>query len=125
MEAISWYRFQRDGGTATGWGLPGCTPADGEVRLGSTDLTLGSGPEASQYGKVFSQAASVSFFTLYAENERSMELSNNARSISRPVLSVSQLLRKSIRSCLSRTYFDGTELRYNELREALAKHAKC
>ena len=35
-----------------------------------------------------------------------MELSNNAQSIARPVLSVAQLLRKSIRSCLSRTYFD-------------------
>ena len=74
---------------------------------------------------VFSQAASLRFFTHYAEYERRMELSNNAQSISRPVLSVSQLLRKSIRSCLSRTYFDGTELQDDDLREALAKQAEC
>ena len=54
-----------------------------------------------------------------------MELSNNAQSISRPVLSVAQLLRQSIRSRLSRAYFDGTELQEDDLREALAKHAKC
>ena len=54
-----------------------------------------------------------------------MELSNNAQSISRPVLSVSQLLRQFIRSRLSRTYFDGTELQKDYLREALAEHAEC
>ena len=54
-----------------------------------------------------------------------MELSNNAQSLSRPVLSLSQLLHRSIRSCLSRTYFDGTELQDDDLREALAKHAEC
>ena len=54
-----------------------------------------------------------------------MALSNNAQSISRPVLSVSQLLRKSIRSCLSRTYFDGTERQDDDLREALVNHAEC
>ena len=54
-----------------------------------------------------------------------MELSNNAQCISRPVLSVAQLLRQSIRSCLSRAFFDGNELQRDNLREALAKHAKC
>ena len=39
------------------------------------------------------------------------------------MLSVAQLLRKSIRSCLSRTYFDGTELQDDELREALAERS--
>ena len=62
---------------------------------------------------MFSEASSLCFFTQYAQ------------SISRPVLSVVQLLRKSIRSCLSRTYFDGTELQSIDLREALAKHAEC
>ena len=51
--------------------------------------------------------------------------SATTQSISRPVLSVAQLLRQSIRSCLSRTYFGGTELQEDDLREALAKHAKC
>ena len=54
-----------------------------------------------------------------------MKLSNNSQSISRPVLSVSQLLRTSNHSCLSRTDFDGTELQDDDLREALAKHAEC
>ena len=53
-----------------------------------------------------------------------MELSNNAQSLSRPVLSLSQLLHRSIRSCLSRTYFDGTEVQDDDLRNALAKHAE-
>ena len=51
--------------------------------------------------------------------------SATTQSISRPVLSVAQLLRQSIRSCLSRTYFGGTELQEDDLREALAKHAEC
>ena len=92
------------------------------VRIGLNDLILGSGPGAPQYGRVFSQAASLRFYTQYAEYERAMELSSNAQSISRPVLSVAQLLRQSIRSCLSWTYFDGTELQEDDLREALAKH---
>ena len=33
--------------------------------------------------------------------------------------------RKSTRSCLSRTYFDRTELQDDDLRETLAKHAAC
>ena len=88
-------------------------------------MILANGPQTPQYGRVFSQAASLRFFTQYVEYERSVELSNNARSISHPVLWVSQLLPKSIRSCLSRTYLDGTELRGDDLREALAKHAEC
>ena len=108
---MSQHRSQRGGGAAVGGGVPGSTSADGEVRVGLTDVILENGPEDPQYGRVLSQAASLRFFTLYAEYKRSMELSNNAQSISRPVLSVSQLLlRKSIRSCLSRTYFDRTEL---------------
>ena len=110
LEAMSQHRSKREGDAAAGGGSPGSTSAHIEVRVGLTDFILGNGPEALQYGRVFSQAASLRFFTQYAKYERSMELSNNAQSISRPVLSVSQLLRKSIRSCLSRNYFDATEL---------------
>ena len=110
LEAMSQHCSQRGGGVAAGGGSPGSTSAESEVRVGLTDLILRNGREAPQYGRVFSQAASLRFFTQYAEYERSMALSNNAQSISRPVLSVSQLLRKSIRSCLSRNYFDATEL---------------
>ena len=89
-------RSQRRGGIAAGGGSLGSTSADGEVQVGLTDLILGNGPEALRYGRVFSQAASLWFFTQYAEYERSMEFSNNAQSISRPVLSVAQLLRKEV-----------------------------
>ena len=123
---MSQRRSQRGGAAAAeGGGSQGPTSADDEVRIGLNDLILGNGPGAPQYGRVFSQAASLRFYTKYAEYERAMELSNNAQSISRPVLSVAQLLRQSIRSCLSLTYFDGTELQEDDLREALAKHAEC
>ena len=51
--------------------------------------------------------------------------SATTHSLSRAVLSVAQLLRQSIRLCLSRTYLYGTELQEDDLREALAKHAEC
>lgn len=73
----------------------------------------------------FSQASSLKFNTDYAEYERSMVLCNNSQSITRPVLSAAQLQRKSVRSCLLRTYLDGTDLVEEDLRGALAKHAKC
>ena len=117
---------QRGGAAAAeGRGSQGSTSADCEVRIGLNDLIMGNGPGAPQYGRFFSQAASFCFYTQKAEHERAMELSNNAQSISRLVLSVAQLLRQSIRSCLSRTYYDGTELQEEDLREALAKHAEC
>ena len=102
---MSQRRSQR-GGAAAGEGgrSQGPTSADGEVRIGLNGLILGNGPGARQYGWVFSQAAPLRFYTQYAEYERAMELGNNAQSISRPVVSVAQLLRQSIRSCLSRTY---------------------
>ena len=93
---MSQRRSQRGGAAAAeGGGSQGPTSADGGVRIGLNDLILGNGPGAPQ------------------------------QSISRPVLSVAQPLRQSIRSCLSRTYFDGTELQEDDLREALAKHAEC
>ena len=116
---------QRGGAAAAeGGGSQGSTSADGEVRIELNDLILVNGPGAPQYGRVFSQAASLRFNTQYAEYQRAMELSINAQSISRPVLSVAQLLRQSIRSCLSRTYFDGTGLQEYDVREAFAKHAE-
>ena len=120
-------RRSQHGGVAAaeGGGSQGPTSADGEVRIGLNDLILGNGPGAPHYGRFFSQAALLRFYTRYAEYERAMELSNNAQSISRPVLPVAQLLRQSIRSSLSWTYFDGTELQEDDLREALAKHAEC
>ena len=110
---------------AGGGGSQGPTSADDNARIGLNDLILENGPGAPPYGRVCSQAASLRFYTQYAEYERVMALSNNAQSISRPVLSIAQLLRQPIRSCPSRIYFDGTGLRVGDLREALAKREEC
>ena len=83
-------------------GSQGSSSSDGEVLVGLTDVILSNGPEASQCGRVFSQSASLRFYTQYAEYDRSIEFSNSEQSISRPALSVAQLLHKSIRSCMSR-----------------------
>ena len=99
--------------------------ADSEVRVGLTDLILGNEPEAPQYGRVFRRQRRCGFSRNTRNTSEVLEPSNNPQSISRPVLSVSQLLRKSIRSCLSQTCFDGTELQDDDLREALVKHAEC
>ena len=109
---MSQRRSQRGGAAAAeGGGSQGPTSADGEVRIGLNDPILANGPGAPQHGWVFSQAASLRFYIQYAEYERAMELSNNAQSISRPVLSIDQQLRQSIRSCLSRTYLMGLNYR--------------
>ena len=36
-----------------------------------------------------------------------------------------ELLQKHIRACLSRTFFDGSDVEEENLREALARHAQC
>ena len=41
-EAMSQHRSQRGGGVAAGGGSPGCTSADGEVRVGLIGLILGN-----------------------------------------------------------------------------------
>ena len=70
---MSQRRSQRGGAAAAeGGGSQGPTSADGEVRIGLNDLILGIGPGAPQYGRVFSQAASLRFYTQYAEYERAM-----------------------------------------------------
>ena len=99
--------------------------AGGELRAGLTNVVLGNGPKVPVYGRRYSQQNSLKFYTKYAEYERSLELANSGQTFQRPLLQVAQLLPKSIRSCLSRVYFDGTELEENDLREALAKHAEC
>ena len=68
--------------------------ADSEAQVGFTDLILGNGPKAPQYGRVLSQSSSLKFYTEHAEYKRKVELCNSAQSISRPVLSIAQLLRK-------------------------------
>ena len=74
-------RCSQSGGAAAaeGGGSQGPPSADGEARIGLNDLILGNGPGAPQYGRVFSQAASLRFYAQYAEYERAMELKNNAQ----------------------------------------------
>ena len=38
---------------------------------------------------------------------------------------MSELLQKHIGMCLSKTFFDGSDLEEEKLREALARHAQC
>ena len=97
-------------------GKPSVSAGDeGELRAGFAELILGQGPKPPMFGRLFSQASSL----------RNMELCNSEQSIHRPVLKLAQLLPNSIRRCLSRTYFDGDELDYEDLCEALSKHAEC
>ena len=60
-EAMSQHRSQRGGGVAAGGDSPGYTFADGEVRVGLTNLILGNGPEAPQYGSVFASSVAAVF----------------------------------------------------------------
>ena len=39
--------------------------ADGEVRFGLADLVLGGAPKVPEYGRTFSQANSLKFYTGY------------------------------------------------------------
>ena len=57
--------------------------------------------------------------------EEAVKLSNKGRTVQAALLTVTELVPKHIRACLSRTIFDGTVLEEDNLREALARHAKC
>lgn len=57
------------------------TSTEDEVRAGISDLILGQGPKAPTYGRVFSQAPSLRFYTQYQEYERSVELCNSGQPI--------------------------------------------
>ena len=59
---MSQHRSKRGGVVAAGGGSPGSMSADGEVRVGLTDLILGNGPKAPQYGSVFSQGSVAAVF---------------------------------------------------------------
>ena len=61
LEAMSQHRSQREEGVSAGGDSPGSTSADGEVRVGLTDVIFGNGPEAPQYGRVFAGSVIVFF----------------------------------------------------------------
>ena len=117
-------RSQAAGGTAGNAGAADEPGRAGE-QVDFTKMILGERPSALACGRKFSQANSLRFYKAYEEYKRSLELCNSGQSITRPLLQLTQLLRKSIRSCLSRTYFDGSDLEEDDLLEALAKHAEC
>ena len=111
--AMSQRCSQREGPAATAGGRSqSSTPADGEVQIGLNILIFRNGLGALECGRILRRQRR-SVFIHNMEYQRAMELSNNAQSIARPVLSVAQLLLQSIRSRLSRAYFGGTELQEN------------
>ena len=95
------------------------------VKFKLTELVPGGSLKAPEYGRHFSEAASRKFFQKYAEYEEAVKLSNKGRTVQAALLTVTELVPRHIRACLSRTIFDGTVLEEDNLREALARHAKC
>ena len=95
------------------------------VKFKLTELVPGGSLKAPEYGRHFSEAASRKFFQKYAEYEEAVKLSNKGRTVQAALLTVTELVPKHIRACLSRTIFDGTVLEEDNLKEALARHAKC
>ena len=74
------------------------------------ELILGQGPKPpAAYGRMFSQASSLRFYSQFQE-----------QSIHRPVLKLAQLLPNCTWRCLSRTYFNGDEFDDEDLWEALS-----
>ena len=73
----------------------------------------------------FSRTASKKFLGLYADYQRGVKLSNKEETVKRHILSMSVLLQKHIHACLSRTFFDGSDLEKEKMHEALARHTQC
>lgn len=90
------------------------------------NLVLGDGVPVPEYGN-FSRAESARFYGAYEDYKGSVELGNHGQSVQRSLLSVSQLLRRNIRSSLIRRIFpkDRRELSEGKLLEALARHGEC
>ena len=120
---MSQRRSQRRGGVATGGGLPGSTSADGDVLVRLIDVIFWQWTRSSTTWQDFYAGSVAGVFHAIPEIRAKNGTQQQRAVYLRPVLSVAQLLWTSIRARLSRTYFIGTELQDDELREALAKHA--
>ena len=96
-----------------------------EVTDNFASLVLGDFRKPPEYGRVFSRTASKKLLRLYAEYERGVKQSNKAQAVKRHVLSMSELLQKHIRACLSTAFFYGSDLEKVKLRETLARHTQC
>ena len=88
-------------------------------------LVFGDSRESPEYGRVFARTASTKFLRLHTDYGRGFKQSNKEQTVKRHILSMSELLQKHIRVCLSITFFDGSGYEEEKLREALAWHAQC
>ena len=85
---------------------------------------FGDSRKPPEYGRVFSGTASKNFLSLYTNYERGVKQSNKEQTVKRHVLSMSELMQKQIRGCLSRTFFNGSDGEEKNLHGALARHAQ-
>ena len=88
-------------------------------------LVSGDSKNPPEYRRFFSRTASKKCLRLYTDYERGVKQSKEKQTVKRHILSMSELLQKHIRTCLSRTFFDGSDVEEEKLREALAWHAQC
>ena len=72
-----------------------------------------------------SRTTSKKFLRLYTDYERGVKQSNKEKTVKRHIISMSDLPQKHIRACLSKTLFDGSDVKEEKLREALARQAQC
>ena len=72
---------------------------------------------------MFSRTTSKKFLHLYTDYERGVQQSNKEQTAKRHILSMSELLQKHIRACLSRAFFYKSDIEKEKLCEALAWYA--
>ena len=96
-----------------------------EVTDSFTSLVFGDSRKPTEYGRVFARTTSKKFLRLYTDYERGVKQSNKEQTVERHIISMSNSLQKHIRACMSRTFFDGSDVEEEKLREALARHAQC
>ena len=89
------------------------------------DLVLRGSLGPPQYGKGYSRDASKLMYHGYIEYRDAVTKTNRWQSVKRYVLTLSEVIPKHVRACLSRNVFEGSELSNDNLLEALAKHAEC
>ena len=84
--------------------------AHSEVTDNFASLVFGDSRKQPEYGQAFSKTASNKFLRLYTDHEWGVKQSNMEQMVKRHILSMSELLQKHIRACLSRTFLDGSDV---------------
>ena len=96
-----------------------------EVTDNFASLVFGDPRKPPEYGRVFPELLPHDFYactqTTSGESNRA---TGNRQTVKRHILSMSELLQKHIRTCLSRTFFYGSDVEEEKLRETLARHAQ-